>query len=79
MSLSILIVCNGANLVGNNATGDRVLDVCDSAFDTGVDIGAVLEDTVTSRVEGAILKSHVVGIAEQLLTAEVAADELDVL
>ena len=60
--------------VCNYASGHRVLDIRDGAFDVGIE-GAVFKCSVAIGIEGASLKHEVVGIAEGLLPGDMAIYE----
>lgn len=79
MTFGVLVIGHGTDVVGNDTSGDRVLDVGYRALYPGIDVCAVLEDPVAGSVEGAVLQNDVIGITEQLLTTEMTADEAHVL
>ena len=60
-------------------TGNRILDIGDTALDMSIDVGTVLESTVAFLVESAVFQYHMIHIAERLFAADVAAHQLDVL
>ena len=79
VALGKLVVGDRANLVGHYLAADGVLDVGYLALHRHVEVRAVLEHAVARLVDGAVFQRHVVGVAQYLLAAEVAAHELQVL
>lgn len=79
MSFCELIIGHGAYLVGDNLSADRILDVRNGTLHRNIEIAAILKHTVTRRINRAVFKRKVVGIAEQLLPAEMATHKLNVL
>ena len=62
-----------------DSSGNRVLDVGDASLDVSIDVHAILKGTVAFLVKGAIFQCYIVHIAERLLAADVATNQLDVL
>lgn len=65
---------DGADGAGDDVPAGGILDVFYVPANIGVHV-AVLENTVASLVEGAVLQYQVVGIAEQLLAREVTVHQ----
>ena len=65
--------------IGNNPSANRILNLCDGSTDSGINTCAVLESTIASRVEGAILKRESIYIAERLFAQDMTANETQVL
>ena len=75
----MLINGDGAYGVGDDATGDGVLDLGDMSSYGGIDGATVLEGTVAGGIDGAVLKRESVNVAEWLFACNVTTDESQVL
>lgn len=78
VAFSELRVGDTTDMVGNDMATDRVLDICDRAFDLRVDVRAVLEGTVAVLVEGTVYERHMIHIAQWLFTGDVATNKFNV-
>ena len=77
--LDVLINGDAPDGIGRDAPADGVLDLGDGTADRGVDIAAILESTVASGVEGAVLEGEAIDVAEGLLAGDMTAHETQVL
>ena len=62
-----------------DSSGNRVLDIGNASLDVCIDVHAILKGTVAFLVKGAIFQCHMIHVAERLLAADVATNQLDVL
>jgi hypothetical protein len=58
----ILIECDRTDGVGNDMATGGIFDMFDVSTDVSLDSG-ILEDTITSFVEGTVLQDEVISIA----------------
>ena len=75
--LDVLIDGDAANLIGDDQAGGRVLDVGHLAFDVGAQRG-IFKHAVAVLAERAVLNHQVVGIAQHLLSGDMAVHQTQV-
>ena len=76
--LDVLVNGDAADVVGDDGACAGIFDFCYRADDGCVDVG-ILEDAVAVSTESAVLKHQLLGIAQRLLTSDVASYESHVL
>jgi hypothetical protein len=75
---NILINSNTTDGIGNNVSTGGIFDMLDMSTDISFN-GGIFKHAVASCIDGTILEYKVLGIAEKLLTSQVAIHKAHIL